>query len=374
MVVLRTDNPSPVVIWPDNQDENSNSPVMMESDFQQPNPVLPKAFQNDKTEVDYVYASAETLEGVAEAGKDFEMTLEALDKEIARYDHTLTTCTEPLSPMGPIISGPTNPSLHSNPTSPLANITNLSPSQTKTKPNTPPKWTRIKRQGSSNKDSVDLNAALGETMILERLDCAFATPTWLELFPATRVQHIHSNASDHNPIIIKPEGIVQCKNKPFCFESMWMKDVRCKKTIIDAWGLPSFECNMLLAPSKIKSCSEKLVEWSRSSFGSIKRQLAEASKMLVSTKEAAARGGSIDQEINELIDKESLMWFQRARAMYLQLGDSNTRFFHSRASQRFKRNRILGLKNNQNIWCTSEHQLHEIATSFYRDLFTSCSP
>nr|POE62582.1 hypothetical protein CFP56_42596 [Quercus suber] len=232
MVVLRTDNPSPVVIWPDNQDENSNSPVMMESDFQQPNPVLPKAFQNDKTEVDYVYASAETLEGVAEAGKDFEMTLEALDKEIARYDHTLTTCTEPLSPMGPIISGPTNPSLHSNPTSPLANITNLSPSQTKTKPNTPPKWTRIKRQGSSNKDSVDLNAAL---------------------------------------------------------------DVRCKKTIIDAWGLPSFECNMLLAPSKIKSCSEKLVEWSRSSFGSIKRQLAEASKMLVSTKEAAARGGSIDQ-------------------------------------------------------------------------------
>ena len=67
-----------------------------------------------------------------------------------------------------------------------------------------------------------------------------------------------------------------------------------------------------------------------------------------------------------------MLWIQRARAMYLQSGDSNTRFFHSKASQRYKRNRIHGLKNNQNIWCTAEHQLQEIATSFYLDFFTSC--
>lgn len=135
---------------------------MMEPDFQQPDPALQKEFQNDKTKVDYMYASAETLEGVAETGKDFEVTMEELDKEIARYDHTLIACAEPLSPMGPIISDPTNPPLHPNPTSPLANITNLSPSQTKMKPNTPPKWTRIERQGGSNEDSVDLDAALGK--------------------------------------------------------------------------------------------------------------------------------------------------------------------------------------------------------------------
>ena len=201
----------------------------------------------------------------------------------------------------------------------------------------------------------------GEAMILERLDRAFATPAWLELFPATRIQHIHSNASDHNPIIIKPEGIVQCKNKPFRFESMWMKEKGCRNTINDAWGFPSSESDMILASSKIKHCGEKLVEWSRTSFGSIKRQLAEAPKLLVLAEEVAARGCSCDQvrilklENNELLDKESMMWIQRARAMYLQSGDSNTRFFHSKASQRYKRNQIHGLKNNQNIWCTAEH-------------------
>ena len=132
-------------------------------------------------------------------------------------------------------------------------------------------------------------------MILERLDRALATSSWLELFPTTRVQHLHTDALDHNPIIIKPEGIVYCTNKPFRFETMWMKKEGCRNTIVDAWGFPTYESNMVLASSKIMHCEEKLVEWSWSSFGSIKRQLAEALKMLGLVEEAAARGASYDQ-------------------------------------------------------------------------------
>ena len=154
----------------------------------------------------------------------------------------------------------------------------------------------------------------GDSLILERLDCAFATLSWLERFPATRVQHVHSNASDHNPIIINPEGIVYCPNKPFHFECMWMKEDGCRNTITDAWGLPSYDSNLVLASSKINHRGLKLAEWSRSSFGSIKRQLADALKMLGLAKEAAARGAPYEQvqilkmNINELLDKESMMW------------------------------------------------------------------
>ena len=93
-----------------------------------------------------------------------------------------------------------------------------------------------------------------------------------------------------------------------------------------------------------------------------------------------SRGAPYDQvrtlklNVNELLDKENMMWIQRARSLYLQSGDSNTRYFHSRASQRYKRNRILGLRNDQNNWCTSKHQIQSIATSFFQDLFSTCSP
>ena len=162
VVVLRTDSPSPEVIRPENQEKISNPNIMMELVFQQTDPALPEVFQSDKTETGYVYASAVVLEGVAEVGKIFEVTLEALDKEIARFDYSPTTNTETLTPLGPPKSGPTNSTPPPIPTSPLANITNLSPSQIKPTPNSSPKWTRVKRQVGSNEDSDDLNAALGK--------------------------------------------------------------------------------------------------------------------------------------------------------------------------------------------------------------------
>nr|POE53099.1 hypothetical protein CFP56_13643 [Quercus suber] len=354
------------------------------------NPANPEESHVDKTDGGNVYASSVGLEVASEAGKNFEVTLDELDKEIAMFDGPTIRYDEILNPLGPLISGPSNSTPLPNSIGPLANISNLSPSHDNPVPKASSQWARIKRQVGKSDESEALNVTLGRkytwkgkrgnSMILERLDRAFATPSWLEFFPATRVQHLHSNASDHDPIIIKPEGIVPCPKKPFHFESMWMKEEGCRNTIVDAWGVPSFASNMLLALSKMVHCGEKLTVWSWSSFGSIKRQLAEASKRLVLAEEAAARGGSYDQvrilklSINDLLDKESMMWIQRARSLYLQTRDSNTRYFHNRASQRYKRNRIHGLQNDQHTWCTAEHQIKEIATAFFQDLFTTSSP
>ena len=94
----------------------------------------------------------------------------------------------------------------------------------------------------------------------------------------------------------------------------------------------------------------------------------------------AARGGdqlavkSLQMEINSLLDKESQMWQQRSRALFLKCGDRNTAYFHSKASQQFRRNRISGLKNNMNVWCTKESQIRNIAFEYYQALFSSSAP
>lgn len=83
----------------------------------------------------------------------------------------------------------------------------------------------------------------------------------------------------------------------------------------------------------------------------MQKNLEEKTKELIKVEMAAASGSDsntvriIQAEVNELFEKESLMWQQRARILFLKSGDRNTRYFHNKASHRYKRNQILGLKN-----------------------------
>lgn len=131
---------------------------------------------------------------------------------------------------------------------------------------------------------------------------------------------------------------------------------------------------------KVQMCNEKLIEWSKNFFGSVRRTLEEKKFLLSKAKMDAAKGGdpmlvkSLQLEINGILDKESQMWQQWSQALFLKCGDRNTAYFHNKASQRFQRNWILGLKNMQNVWCTEENQIKNIAVEYYQSLFSSSAP
>ena len=43
-------------------------------------------------------------------------------------------------------------------------------------------------------------------------------------------------------------------------------------------------------------------------------------------------------EINVLLDREARMWAQRSRLLWASQGDKNTKYFHSRATKRYRKN------------------------------------
>ncbi|XP_075663011.1 uncharacterized protein LOC142632511 [Castanea sativa] len=162
---------------------------------------------------------------------------------------------------------------------------------------------------------------------------------------------------------------------------MWLSDGGCSQTVKDAWGHPSTKASMALVAGKLKNCGEKLLSWSRQSFGNIKKAIELKSKRLNKAELEAAKGkgeanliGNLKAELNDLLDKESQMWRQRSRALFLKEGDRNTRYFHSKASKRFCRNRMLGLRNESNVWCTDDSQIKEISIQYYQTLFATSHP
>lgn len=69
---------------------------------------------------------------------------------------------------------------------------------------------------------------------------------------------------------------------------------------------------------------------------------------------------------------EEIMWQQRSQIRWLSVGDKNTRFFHLRASQlRKKKNRITRLRKLDGQSMKDSHELRNLATTFYRDIYTS---
>ena len=68
------------------------------------------------------------------------------------------------------------------------------------------------------------------------------------------------------------------------------------------------------------------------------------------------------------------MWKQQSRALWLQEGDNNTKYFHSKASHRFRRNRIDAFKDQSGELCTDEVGISHILVNYYQFLFNTLNP
>lgn len=54
---------------------------------------------------------------------------------------------------------------------------------------------------------------------------------------------------------------------------------------------------------------------------------------------------------------------------WLKHGDKNTKFFHSKATQRHKRNHIKGIKNSQEHWLEEVEDIAKVAINYFDNMF-----
>ena len=121
---------------------------------------------------------------------------------------------------------------------------------------------------------------------------------------------------------------------------MWLADKGCRETVEGMCQARYDEAENLKVIRKVENCGKELTSWSRNNFGNVRNELVKKRKDLVRAERQAVRTGNsfqvvhLKKEINILMGKEEQMWRQRSRFTYIKEGDRNTRFFHSRATQR----------------------------------------
>jgi hypothetical protein len=215
-----------------------------------------------------------------------------------------------------------------------------------------------------------------------RLDRAVANLDWLHRFPKALVEHVEVAKSDHKCLWLQgsPPVYSRTKRRPFRFEETWMIDEGCETTIKTAWESSQRGTRMFNVWHKLKECKRQLGEWSRKSFGSLKKKIERVKQKIQQAEALAIQDrehvniNGLRRELNSLLGQEEKMWRQRSRISWLAQGDRNTKYFHGRATQRQRRNHISRLSNGDGGWLETNEEIAGMMIDYYTNLFSTSHP
>ncbi|KAL5833004.1 hypothetical protein ACOSQ3_016678 [Xanthoceras sorbifolium] len=84
--------------------------------------------------------------------------------------------------------------------------------------------------------------------------------------------------------------------------------------------------------------------------------------------------GKAEMQLNLFLDTEEKYCSQHCRIGWLKKGNHNTKFFHNRASNRKRRNTILGLFDKHDVWHKQSDHISFIVQEYFFSLFASDVP
>jgi hypothetical protein len=221
----------------------------------------------------------------------------------------------------------------------------------------------------------------GEHHIKERLDRFCATASWMAKFPRFTNYHLLNYNSDHCPILLVFGTLHDFRDNSHSkacikrFENFWTQDDACAQIIKATWDHTTGDIQ-----DRLHATMESTYQWGKATYGSVPKAIKETKdkiqslKSLTPTREQLTLMHQLEAKLDDLLNKEEAWWAPRAKTKWLQLGDRNSKFFHFKASQRHRKNRINFIIDEQGICQSNNDKIQQVFMQNFTDLFTSSNP
>lgn len=161
---------------------------------------------------------------------------------------------------------------------------------------------------------------------------------------------------------------------------MWLENNGCLATVERAWSLASSGSPMVDVMLKVEACQQQIIKWSKDSVCNVSKTLKEKLHLLRSAEATTVKGRNVEfylnlkSEISDLFRLEEKLWQQRSHDHWMVSGDYNSKYFHNRASQRFRRNSISILRDLEGVLVLGEDNVATMVVDYYTMLFTTSNP
>jgi len=247
-------------------------------------------------------------------------------------------------------------------------------------------------QAFARKDLLDIiptklsptwrNKRAGEQRVAKRLD-RFLVAEVLALGVDVARQWVGSGGvSDHCPIFLEMRGRRRKPPSPFKFNHIWLKEESFQKLVQDLW-VHRPQKSMEFAGShfhqNLKRIKQTTLTWAHEKRIKEDQTLCDCERAIEHLLNNPGLGYldnqskeellSLEKKRNEILCDREATCRMKSRAIWLQCGDENTKFFQAYAKGRKFTNTLWELKSTKGEMVTSFDGLDELGVQHFEDLF-----
>ncbi|KAI0529359.1 hypothetical protein KFK09_001907 [Dendrobium nobile] len=216
----------------------------------------------------------------------------------------------------------------------------------------------------------------GTSRIWERLDRCLLNSSAIQKVPLAITKHLARIASDHSPILLKLDTELRIKSKIIRFEDTWRSYPACKSIVNYAWKKKDVGNESEILQKKTNRTLKALFFWSRNKCKNLKNLKEKLKEEIEELQKKEALGEDWNEEdlkllrfkvheFNVTLRRLSTWWNQRAKAIWHEEGDMNSKLFHNFATARNSGNRINQIKDETNELVVDEDQIQKVFFDFF---------
>jgi hypothetical protein len=158
------------------------------------------------------------------------------------------------------------------------------------------------------------------------------------------------------------------------YEIFWEREPESAEVIQETWSAEGEKSDLADISRALGKLMSGLHSCSKKKCKNVGREIEKGRKKLSSLLESNADSAAIrlaTDQLNELLYREEMLWLQRSKIDWLKEGDRNTKFFHSKAVWRAKKNKISKLRDSEGTVHSSTNVLEQMSTDYFKEIFSA---
>ncbi|XP_026459128.1 uncharacterized protein LOC113359761 [Papaver somniferum] len=225
------------------------------------------------------------------------------------------------------------------------------------------------------------NCQLDGAVIRSKLDRGMVNLQWIQQFQLSKADFLLPGISDHSPCVVFIFEQRKHGPPPFRFYNFLSEEKDFMNVVRGAWNITVRGNPMIVFVIKLKNVKHAIIHWKKARFKNMSEQVLQdkdkmdSAQLLLQTHpldfNLSRRERKYVVEYVKIDKYEEFVAKQQSRIKWLDLGDSNTSFFHNSLKVRRSKNNILSLYNSENVKLEEDQDIAKEYIAYYSDLFGS---